>query len=112
MRGIERDEQRRIRPQPPPARRVAAARRHVLRCRSSEMAPHRLRRGALNLTPWRSQRGPSQIDSHPLSSGVVPGLARTGPDPHPQEACRPGGQGQVARDRRPGSRSGAAARDP
>jgi hypothetical protein len=69
MRGIERDEQRRIRPQPPPARRVAAARRHVLRCRSSEMAPHRLRRGALNLTPWRSQRGPSQIDSHPLSTG-------------------------------------------
>ena len=68
MRGIGRDEQRRIRPKPPPARRVAAARRHVLRCRSSEMAPHRLRRGALNLAPWRSQRGPSQIDSHPLST--------------------------------------------
>ena len=82
MRGIGRDEQRRLRPQPPPALWVAAARRHVLRCRSSEMAPHRLRRGALTLAPWRSQRGPSQIDSHPLRPlaerrGASPGGRRS-----------------------------------
>ena len=36
-----------------------AARGHLLRWRSSTMSPHRLRRAALHLPPWRPERGPS-----------------------------------------------------
>jgi hypothetical protein len=36
-----------------------AARRHLLRWRSSTMTPHRLRRAALHLPPRRPERGPS-----------------------------------------------------
>ncbi len=35
---------------------LRAAWGHLRRCHSSTMAPHRLRRGALHLAPWRSQR--------------------------------------------------------
>jgi hypothetical protein len=38
------------------ALRGAAAGRHLLRCRSSTMSPHRLRRGALHLPARRSRQ--------------------------------------------------------
>ena len=37
------------------AQRGAAAGGHLLRCRSSTMTPHRLRRGASHLPAWRSR---------------------------------------------------------
>ncbi len=43
-------------PEPLVALRVAAAWGHLHRCGSSTMLRHRLRRGALQLAPWRSQR--------------------------------------------------------
>ena len=59
MRAIVDDEQRRDRRQPPCALRVPASRGHLRRCRSSTMAPHRLRRGALHLPARSQERGPS-----------------------------------------------------
>ena len=44
-------------PSHPVALRVAAAWNHLLRCHSSTILRHRLRRGALHLAPWRPQRG-------------------------------------------------------
>jgi len=48
------DEQHSMRPQHPCARRVTAARGHLLRCRFLPMGEHRPRRGALHLAPRRS----------------------------------------------------------
>ena len=50
------------------ARRGAAAGGHLLRCRFSTMAPHRLRRGALHLPARRSRRSASLISSQALTS--------------------------------------------
>jgi len=43
------------------ARRGAAAGGHLLRCRSSTMTPHRLRRGALHLPARRSRQNATFI---------------------------------------------------
>jgi len=43
------------------ARRGAAAGRHLLRCHSSTMSPHRLRRGALHLPARRSRQSANVI---------------------------------------------------
>ena len=51
--------QRRIRPQPPCARRVAAAQGRLHCCRSSAITRISARRGASNPAPRRSQRVPS-----------------------------------------------------
>ena len=53
------------------ARRGAAAGGHLLRCRSSTMAPHRLRRGALHLPARRSRRSASLISSQALTAGAI-----------------------------------------
>jgi len=55
---IDDDEQRRIRPQPPYARRVPAEWRRLLRCCGLPMSPHRLRPSAWHTTPLRSERDP------------------------------------------------------
>ena len=57
MLSISDDEQRSLRPQDPCALRVPAAWGHLLRCRSLTILRHRLRRGALQLAPRRSERG-------------------------------------------------------
>jgi len=49
------------------ARRGAAAGGHLLRCRSSTMSPHRLRRGALHLPARRSRQSVSLISSQALT---------------------------------------------
>ena len=49
------------------ARRGAAAGGHLLRCRSSTMSPHRLRRGALHLPARRSRQSASLISSQALT---------------------------------------------
>jgi len=49
------------------ARRGAAAGGHLLRCRSSTMSPHRLRRGVLHLPARRSRRSASLIPSQALN---------------------------------------------
>ena len=51
------DEQRSMQPQTPAARRVAAARAHLLRCASSEMEGIAFVGTASHLAPWRTQRG-------------------------------------------------------
>jgi hypothetical protein len=43
------------------APRPAAAGRHLLRCRSSTMAPHHLRRGASHLPARRSRQNAASI---------------------------------------------------
>jgi len=43
------------------ARRGAAADGHLLRCRSSTMSPHRLRRGAAHLPSRRSRQNATLI---------------------------------------------------
>jgi hypothetical protein len=48
------------------ARRGVAAGGHLLRCRSSTMSPHRLRRGALHLPARRSRQSASLISSQAL----------------------------------------------
>ena len=50
-----------------PARRGAAAGGHLLRWRSSTMAPHRLRRGALHLPARRSRQNATFIHYQALS---------------------------------------------
>ena len=50
------------------ALRGAAAGRHLLRCRSSTMSPHRLRRGALHLPARRSRQNVNLFLREPLGA--------------------------------------------
>ena len=56
-------------------RRGAAAGGHLLRCRSSTMSPHRLRRGALHLPARRSRQSASLISSQALKAAASRFLA-------------------------------------
>ena len=84
------DEQRRDCPQYLCAQRVPAAQGHLLRWRSSTICPYRLRRAALHLPLWRSERGPSYFHHGLLGEptflpprgaramGTIPSNTRTG----------------------------------
>ena len=53
------------------ARRGAAAGRHLLRCHSSTMSPHRLRRGALHLPARRSRQSAQVISTRTLTECLM-----------------------------------------
>ena len=59
----------------PAALRGAAAGGHLLRCRSSTMSPHRLRRGALHLPARRSRQNVNLFLREPLGISI-PGYGR------------------------------------
>jgi polysaccharide export outer membrane protein len=72
------DEQRSMRAQTPAAQRVAAARDHLLRCGSSKMSGHRIRRRVSHLAPWRWQRGPRDFRHGLLARALLIGAAALG----------------------------------
>ena len=66
------DEQRSMQPQTPAARRVAAARAHLLRCASSAMEGIAFVGTPRIWPPWRTQRGPRDFRLGPLEPNPRP----------------------------------------
>ena len=102
----------------------AAARGHLMRCRSSTMSPHRLRRGALHLPARRSRQSAPVIPSQALRPGPTAETAwawrdRSGailrpfPAAGPTRSARARGRPALScRGRSPASTGGAAPRQP
>ena len=81
MRDIGPDEQRSIRPQPPPALRVAAARGRLRRCRSSEVRRPRSSR--------RLESAPAALATRPLPDYFTPSQLQTPGIARPQSGQAP-----------------------